>query len=941
MITNFVLQSAVSFPVALWADIPTTPGIIGCNGNQPFTLFLSAEDLNPHTIHLYAQNSRSAPYQQPQNKWSHLLAQWRFTDLSGNYIESIIPSVTSLVTDASGNTLGVIATAQFYYIDDRQSEGCSPVILWAIVDFSDYPVYLDTRDTLENVPGYANSKVGIVMPYFINGTDPLQFDITRNGKYPMFDLYWKDTNIPHVITVRGDTTYISAFCPDKISDSCAHILFDVPPTNYDGYLAGSLDRDLSVLPLSTNVVWTPETGWAYLSAYDNNGFDAQGWIRSSFSTEEVLLSTTITVSGNVSISKTWIHTPYYWISNPTNNTLNRLYYPCFDQTLVDQMTSYLKESKIIDISPAQTIYDVADLQVFTTNIMGLTGFGGIYGIAVDPCYNLWASDSENDMLYKFSTNGVLLSTIDFSDTSSFGTNLGGGTPAGISLDSDGYLWVSFFDSESAVKLNTLDGQICAVISFGFPDPVIDPLFSLYEEADPVYKPTLVETDMNNNVWVSYTNSLSSALWQFDSQGNYLQSITLPTCSNPMDIHIGRTNDVWVSLTYHAGPDYRKGSVNMYSSTTRALLCSISAVNPEYLAIDGGESVWFTEDWNTLTRVTTGGAKTSWTVGVTTIPDWADTEKLEYNALEGLCCDIYGRVFVINSIENVLYLVQDSSLEYFMEITPNNQYSFYNFPTTQYTVSGDSQSKSAQAFGDWCGYRFYRKYSPGVMLSAGSAGFSYIQGESRVFNVEDFTGLEIRKFNESWNASQYVHSLAIPSHINENIVLWDGYMDVVWGNDDTEYGKAFGRQSYERIANFTQNRADIEECNIGQVYDIASKVDVPIDDYQLSYPLELERIMDIISINQQKLWGGRCKCKQNYANSYNVIISGGERTPVLSECELCGHYHPGNRGNAFNPMFYMVTANVPFVTRDKYLSDKYNIIVPPISTVSDDTFNPCT
>jgi len=194
MTTQTIIQSSANIPAVL-KIVPSTPRYVGCLGN-PFNITLITEDSSLHEVSLYAQHSNSSPYVLPKTKWYHLIPQWRFADINGNTITSITPSVTSYFTDIPGTT-GMLASAQFYFIDDRQTENDTPIIIWAFADFSSLPVWYDNSES----SGYVNSKVGIGVPVFVNGIVPNELKITSNGISEMFDYYWKSTNIPFSITV--------------------------------------------------------------------------------------------------------------------------------------------------------------------------------------------------------------------------------------------------------------------------------------------------------------------------------------------------------------------------------------------------------------------------------------------------------------------------------------------------------------------------------------------------------------------------------------------------------------------------------------------------------------------------------------------------------------------------------------------------------------------
>lgn len=117
-------------------------GEIGSRTADPFVISLTSPLTGDNVIELYAQYSRSQPYQAVDTKWRHLIPQWRFTDLSGNVVTSITADTTAVSSDDV--IVGSIGTASFYYIDDMPSLESNPVIIWATLN-------TDSLDVVEYV----------------------------------------------------------------------------------------------------------------------------------------------------------------------------------------------------------------------------------------------------------------------------------------------------------------------------------------------------------------------------------------------------------------------------------------------------------------------------------------------------------------------------------------------------------------------------------------------------------------------------------------------------------------------------------------------------------------------------------------------------------------------------------------------------------------------
>lgn len=905
MTTQFYINTAIQMPYAIWYSEIPPPSELSNKQIVPFMVNISAADSGEHVIDLYAQYSRSQPYQNPQNKWSHLVPQWRFLDLEDNIIDSVTTTDTAIYSGTQ--FIGTTGYAQFYYVDDSASLFGNPVIIWTTMQVSGLPLYSESKNGKLNVPSYANSKVITFLPYYINGLSPSELHITRNGVDPLSSsVYWINQKVPSVITLHGSNDLINN-CGYNTGPS---MIYDYPSANDVGFAMGEIDHQIITLNADDQSWICLENGTssAYFQAFDSQGFRIGGYTRNTVVADLSTLNTQVTAGANVVYVTPFRDTPFLWIANPDNNYLHKIYYPNVDSTVIVAITSWLDNQS--------DIYNVRYNTPFLSNkpdVMGLSGFGGIYGLAIDQCYNVWAADAELDKIYKFNFYGNLVSSIDLSDTSILSTYgvSGGCTPSNVSLDSVSSVWVSLFDSASVLKFNRTTGELITIINPQGNQTQHGTDFGI----DMDYKPTVVETDRNDQVWVSFTNTLCSFLHKYDTDGNPLLTVTLPTCSNPMDILIDYQNNVWVTLTNHSGPPYLTGTVLKINGTTGATISSVTSIHPEYITMDRTGNIWYTYGFNSVGKIDLDGSQSSFIAGVTTQPSWYDPDsELHYNALEGISADMSDRVWVINSYENKVYILSGDS---FINSTTlyGNAIEWYLDANLNVQTLTSVDAKSLQAFGDWSGLRFLQKYFtlyPQVCTA-------YLTGESSLFNIEDFSGYDVRKFNESWDATSQIRNYALPEHFYNDENLFVNYIGTMIGGLETS-ANSIGRQVYERTANYVENHNDVDTCNINKLYSLADEIDVPIDDYNFQYPAELKRIMDIVSIPHKVLWGDRCKCSLNFKSSYNV-------------CDNCGHKHDSNRGLPLDTTTYVVSANIPYIAEYKFQRDIYELINPPTSALN--------
>jgi hypothetical protein len=521
------------------------------------------------------------------------------------------------------------------------------------------------------------------------------------------------------------------------------------------------------------------------------------------------------------------------------------------------------------------------------------------------------------------------------------------TPAYISLDKDYNIWVSLFNSVSVLKFdpnfnllfNTVPSGIQWPIRSWVNNPVgidyqasrfgnISRMFQLssFETLDRYtneffLKPPVVETDKDNNCWVTYANPLCCLLVKFDSQGNELLQIPLNLYSTPINLAVNLQNNIWVANFHGSSYTYTSlsGSLQLYDTNTSQLIQTVRNISrPGYIALDRNNDLWFT---HSLRRIgyynTTTNVLCSWTLnedGVFTIFEPAssilenletfDSYEIEQDEeLGGLAVDVYNRVWILDSITNFAYV---------LSATPN----FFNAPIRSFKIQPDSTlgyyldldtsstytkpgeyNKSAQATGDWTGNRWYQKYAYPQSISA-----IPISGVSTPFNITEFVNKhQIKKINESFNTAEYYKSLALPENLNSNTTLFDNFFPAAVGTGFLSANEDVGQIIYEKIANFGINHADIETCGIDQLLSLADNTAVAASDYAAVYPVEIRNMLDIASIPRSKLWGIK-------TNVPNLIQSQGEKLNTQTD---------------------LLTAGIKIIFKNKYNSTLNLIEIPTL------------
>jgi PKD repeat protein len=503
------------------------------------------------------------------------------------------------------------------------------------------------------------------------------------------------------------------------------------------------------------------------------------------------------------------------------------------------------------------------------------------------------------------------------------------SPVSIVLDSKKNIWVTLLDSISTLKFdqygNLLFGTSPISVT-GYPQPLnIDPIwreqnsYYLYDTTSPYeynaindidlnyLQPTGVDTDTNDNVWVTYSNYASGYLVKYNSGGSLLYSYSYPVCASPQQLVVDKNNNVWIAVTNNIWDG--KNCTLEKRSSTGTILSSISGFRGlNYLTLDTNQNPWFTFSYSWIGSVNTNSGQTFTVNTSSSISNWFDPNiNTDETALEGIACDYRGRIYVLNSIENQVYVYNSNTKSFLNKFIINPKgFTFYTDGESQPTkMSASIWNKSLQASGDWTGYRWMNKYATNdiLFLSACSPQNISLTGQSVNLQFLNKNNYEIFKVNENFDMAAQMKSLAFMPSINESTFLFDNFLSSIYGSYPFNHTD-IGVSTYEKIANFVQNNSDIDFCNIDQLYSLAQSVGLNANDYKLNYPPEIKKLIDITSINQSRLMGANSLDQESFLD-YN---SQGKN----------------NKGDLISSLCYTITAGNPLVLKEISLN-KYRLI----------------
>lgn len=242
------------------------------------------------------------------------------------------------------------------------------------------------------------------------------------------------------------------------------------------------------------------------------------------------------------------------------------------------------------------------------------GLSQIYGIAIDPSDNIWATNQNKDTVTKIARSGTFLS----------GTNgySGGGIshPNSIASDADGNMWITNYTS----TVTKLSNNGTPLSSAG------------YNGGGTIAFPVAVAIANNDTPWVA--NQVGSVS-HLSTTGTLQEYIAC--CSSPGGIAIDPSGNIWVT-------DYLTSSVKRLSAgAVSASTVGGGIKYPNGIAVDGTGNIWVANyRGNTLSLI--AGAKATSYIGSALSPSGGYGKDAAMDLPFDLAIDASGSILVTSS-----------------------------------------------------------------------------------------------------------------------------------------------------------------------------------------------------------------------------------------------------------------------------------------------------
>ena len=847
-----------------------------------------------YTLYFYASGSNSDYLdldEYSKDPWAHLQSYFFFVKKENNRFEILSSAKTTIepiyVSLSNGSLVessiavdgsvlaGTSGIAIVNYVDQKPKNLTSeqPVILFTQLDISKFPtennVLNETQKDFINLPIENFSSLEIPVKIRYNAATSLK--ISSNGidgegneddSFIINPIKWQNYPISFFIKLKDSFNYSTKHYP-KLNFNRTNNFFDITCD----LISLSTQKVISNIHFyeNTNIKNVTRTG----------GFYA-GYFVSDNTLENVALTASVRVFDN----------PYYFKDSPYAWLGQGLDYYSYTIPSGDAVASKLfryGKSKIYNAcGPTLSM-------ILSSSLNSPTIFSGIlknpFSIAVSPFEDdsVWFADADRDIIYKLTKDGSVIFNINLSNAPVLTGSgvaymnltgpLSGATPSSIALDGDANAWVTLYTAGSCLKidkdtgyiiksayptypdvdfsiLHTFGGSPLATIS-GIPmevflDYSFSPLSGMYA-TESTMLPSCVETDLNNNIWVSYSNPFKGYLVKFDSNGVFLEAKEYPTLYSPQQLIIDRNNKVYLTVSTYMKPFSsvldRNDFIYKYDSETTSLetgfpLSGYSSFGP--LAVDKDQYVYALYNRESILRLKTYNDITSFQIGLGT------NLTNEYQSIDALACDTENNLWAVNGFDKKIYLYPLEN-----PFTPTS-----NIQNVSQIDTQDINPNNLRAYGDWTGMRWINKYYFNTRTRT-------ITGQSNSFNIYPLSGkYGIAKINEDFDMIGNIKSYILQESLQNSPVFFNNFLGQIVGDSNSPLN-ILGKRIYEKIANFTINNVDPDACGLAQLKSMEETIGVVLQDYNFPFPSDLQRLVDLFSCKESVLRGQGNEFSSNY------------------------------------------------------------------------------
>jgi len=877
---------------------------------------------NKFTINLYVSGSNSK-YMDidllDKDKWSHLrpLSRFYIKEKFGNTESLTLTNRLTTIdtdiyvrindnklqrcnkTDSGSIFAGTTGYAEFYYLDDTVKNYTSreePLFIFATVENKQFnDDFTFTNNLFKYVPfpveGFQSTQTAVLPFLKVRQTHASRLSITSNGidgegylsatNFNIPKISWQNTQIPFVIRLKD-------------SDN-------VTTRSYPALSCIKIDGETKFFDLQLDLVTNDNERLSAVEYYSDFSSDIPrsigAFYKGYFIPKQSSLNCKLTAGMTIQETGSYpIDSLVSWICQPEYRYLKRI----FKNSIYD----FCNGSLTFNLSGTFTDIQTPDSRNSYCIAIAPSGSNSDYD-----SYSTWVGDGVLDKIYKLDIQGNVLSSFNLSSyPTANGTIdlrsevLSSAAPNSIAIDGSSNIWVSLFDSVSCILLDNTTGSI---IGYAYPELTNLVYFLSSDYALPFLSgyagentllPSSIDTDLNNNLWVTYTHPVSNFTIQYDAFGNMLNVIPFPFLITPTEVVVDRFNNIWVTaLNNNINPSNigdRNDRVYKYDENGNLApgfpVAGFRQVGN--ITIDAKQNAYVSHSKNTITRITSSGGVTNYAVGTNT----ASTNYI--CDIGGIAVDTDSFVWVINNADNRIYLL-DTLIDGVQPVSALKYFDLY-FPPVN---SNDFSETGFQAYGDWNGCRWINKYVSNNTVTR------YISGESANFDIFTSSGsYNPQKINEDFNANAFYDDLRYQEILIDRNVFFNDFLGTIVGGLCAQPYE-LGKTVYEKIANFTSNISDVSKCNLDDLLSFCYELGLQFEQFNYPYPPQLRRLIDFLSIKHKNLFGDHNTYKLDFNKKFTT-------NPDIGR----------NIGNQISPVSGVIAAGQPIVVRELF-SGNYSLV----------------
>lgn len=212
----------------------------------------------------------------------------------------------------------------------------------------------------------------------------------------------------------------------------------------------------------------------------------------------------------------------------------------------------------------------------------------------------------------------------------------------------------------------------------------------------------------------------------------------------------------------------------------------------------------------------------------------------------------------------------------------------------------------------------------------------LYGNSNTFNIyPQTTGNKIAKKGEDIDFQQKFKEMAFQPVLLDKKVLIQDFLGTIFGSISSEQ-TSIGKVTYEKIKNFVNNNSVLDYANINQLLSLTKSLNLNLEEFgiqNLTTPEELNRLINILSINRSRLFGTQNKFNKNfdtygYLNKEFYGTNLGEEIRTLNYEVIAGNYIVAfekfsGKYTLLDTYLPLKASNVQLTTSNSYILSGYN------------------